>query len=78
MKVAVSIPDETFDRAESLAKRLKLSRSRIYAKALDAFVAEHQESDLTAAINRVVDEIGDQTDPFVTAAVRRTLRSVEW
>jgi hypothetical protein len=41
MKVAVSIPGPVFADAERLAKRLKASRSEVYARALKAFVANH-------------------------------------
>jgi len=41
MKTAVSVPDEVFDEAEHLAKRLKISRSELYAKALAEFVSRH-------------------------------------
>ena len=34
MKVAVSIPDPIFAEAETLAKRFKTSRSKLYGRAL--------------------------------------------
>jgi hypothetical protein len=36
------------------------------------------EDEITAAINRVCDEVGDTSDPFVTEAARRTLMRVKW
>jgi metal-responsive CopG/Arc/MetJ family transcriptional regulator len=41
MKVAVSIPEDLFDSAETLGKRLGVSRSRLYASALAEFLAKH-------------------------------------
>ena len=35
MKTAISIPDEVFRSAERLAQRLGVSRSELYAKAVD-------------------------------------------
>jgi metal-responsive CopG/Arc/MetJ family transcriptional regulator len=78
MKVAVSIPDPVFAQGEALAKRMKLSRSKLYAKALDAFVADHVNSALTAQINAALDKIGNEPDPFVAEAARQTLKRVEW
>jgi hypothetical protein len=78
MKVAVSIPDPVFAEAEALAKRMKLSRSKLYAKALDAFVADHVNDALTAQINAALDKIGNEPDPFVMEAARQTLKRVEW
>jgi hypothetical protein len=34
--------------------------------------------EVTNAINRAVDGIGDQTDKFVAAASRRVLEKTEW
>src|SRR5262249_946770 len=39
MKTAVSIPDEIFEEAERLAKRMKRSRSQIFSRALAEYVA---------------------------------------
>ena len=78
MKVAVSIPDPVFAQAEGLARRLKLPRSKLYARALDAYVASHDADRLTAAANALADELGDAPDPFVREAGRRALRHIEW
>ena len=78
MKVAVSIPDPVFAQGEALAKRMKLSRSKLYAKALDAFVADYSNDALTAQINAALDKIGNEPDLFVMEAARQTLKRVEW
>ena len=53
MKVAISIPDDLFDSAESLGKRLGVSRSRLYATALAEFLAKHKGRKTTDRLNRV-------------------------
>ena len=78
MKTAVSIPDDVFEDADRLAKRTKKSRSRLFTDALREYVARHSPDEITDAMNRVVDEVGDQADPFVSAAGRRILKRVEW
>ena len=78
MKVAVSIPDPVFDEAELLARKLKTSRSEIYARALAAFVADHAPDRVTDAMNDVVDAVGGSPDEFADAAARRVLERVEW
>jgi len=42
MKTAISIPDEVFERAEELARRLHMSRSGLYAKAVEEYIREHR------------------------------------
>jgi predicted transcriptional regulator len=79
MKVAVSIPDPIFEEAETLARRLKTSRSEIYARALAEFVGEHAPDRVTETINQVVDSIGASSDrQFTREASRRLLTNVEW
>jgi predicted transcriptional regulator len=78
MKAAVSIPDGVFLAGERLARRLKTSRSHLYARALADFVVRHDESQITAAMNRVPDEVGTGVDDFSRRAVGRALRRVEW
>jgi predicted transcriptional regulator len=78
MKTAVSIPDEVFEKIERLARRAKRSRSEVFSAALKEYVARHAPDEVTDAINRACDEIGDQTDEFAAAASRRILEKTEW
>ena len=78
MKTAVSVPDDVFERAERLARRERRSRSDVYSAALREYVARHSPDEVAEALDRVVAEVGEGTDPFVTAASRQTLESTEW
>ena len=80
MKTAVSVPDHVFRRAERYAKRMRKSRSRLYADALAEYLARHAPDDVTEAMNRVVGDLGDRARPdaFINRAARRVLTTVEW
>lgn len=78
MKVAVSIPDDVFEEAERLTEEQGGSRSALYAKALKEYIDRHAPDRITEQINAVIDEIGNEVDPFVTAAASRILRDTEW
>jgi hypothetical protein len=78
MKTAVSIPDDVFEKVERFARRSKRSRSEVFSAALREYIARHAPDEVTDAINRAVDEIGDQTDEFVGTAARRVLEKTEW
>lgn len=78
MKTAVSIPDETFDQAERLAKREGRSRSEVYSAALREYVARHAPEEVTEAMNRVCDEVAGEPDTFATVAGERVLERVDW
>ncbi len=78
MKTAVSVPDDVFERAERLAQRERRSRSDVYSAALREYVARHSPDEIADALDRVIAEVGEGTDSFVTAASRQTLESTEW
>ena len=78
MKTAISIPDEVFEGAERLARRTRRSRSRLYSDALREYLARHAPDEVTEAMNRACDEVGDTRDLFVSTAARRVLERSEW
>ncbi len=79
MKTVISLPDELFHAAERLARESRRSRSRLYADALADYLRRHAYDSLTAAMNRVVDQFGeDGADPALTGAARRTPMRSEW
>jgi metal-responsive CopG/Arc/MetJ family transcriptional regulator len=78
MKTAVSIPDDLFTRAERLAKRNNKSRSQVFSDALREYLSRHTPDEVTEAMDRVVDEVGHQSDEFVASAARHMLRRIEW
>ena len=78
MKTAVSIPDDIFERAETLAHRAKRSRSDVYARALSEYVARHAPDRVTEAMDRVLDEVNEAADGFASQAARRTLERSKW
>lgn len=78
MKTAVSIPDDVFEEAERLVAELQTSRSQLYSRALQEFVARHAPDRLTDAMNRVLDEVGAEVDELTAKASRQVLERVEW
>ena len=78
MKTAVSIPDNVFEKAERLARRMKKSRSELFSRALAEYVARHAPDHVTEAMNQVCDEISPESDAFVSAASQRVLGRIEW
>jgi hypothetical protein len=79
MKTAVSLPDDVFRGAERHAKRVRKSRSQLYAEAISEYLARHAPDEVTDDMNGVVERLGDTgPDPFVGRATRRVLEDVEW
>ena len=78
MKTAISLPDAVFRAAERQAKRVRKSRSQLYAEALSEYLSRHAPEEVTEAMNRVVDEMDSGPDPFVHAAAIGVLERAEW
>ncbi len=78
MKIAVSVPDDVFEGAEQLARRMKRSRSEVYSRALAEYLARHAPERVTEAMDRALAAIGEPTDLFVRAASRRVLKRSDW
>jgi metal-responsive CopG/Arc/MetJ family transcriptional regulator len=62
MKTAVSLPDQLFEKAEATAKALGVSRSRLIQIALEDYLKQRREEELTAEINRNIEKYGDPSD----------------
>jgi metal-responsive CopG/Arc/MetJ family transcriptional regulator len=78
MKVALSIPDELFESADTLAKRLGVSRSRLYATALADFLAKHRGRKVTDRLNTVYGTEESRLEPRVRRLQRRSLERDAW
>lgn len=77
MKVAVSIPDPLFAEADRLAKRRKLSRSQLYAQALELLVSREDQTEITRRLNDVYGTVDSRLDRRLAAAQSEALRE-EW
>jgi len=78
MKVALSIPDELFESAESLGKRLRISRSRLYATALADFLAKHRGRKVTERLDALYTNADSRLEPSVKRLQRRSLERDAW
>jgi metal-responsive CopG/Arc/MetJ family transcriptional regulator len=78
MKVALSIPDDLFESAEALGRRLGVSRSRLYATALADFVAKHQNRKVTERLDAVYATQDSGLERSVRRAQARSLPRDPW
>ena len=78
MKTAISIPDKVFGLADSLAKQLKLSRSQLYAKAIEEFVAEHARLSVREKLDQVYTAKSSKLDPTLSRAQAAAVGHEDW
>lgn len=78
MKTAISLPDELFRSGDALARRLGVSRSELYARALAEFVAKHKADQITQRLNAVYAAQDSRMDPAGALAQARILPRETW
>jgi metal-responsive CopG/Arc/MetJ family transcriptional regulator len=78
MKVALSIPDELFESAEAVCKRLGISRSRLYATALAEYVAKHRGRRTTERLDAVYAALDSRLDSGTRRLQKRSIPSESW
>lgn len=77
MKTAISIPDDLFDQVELCSRRLRVSRSRLFADAAREYLARRRgPADATAAWNQAIEEAGQPGDAPPAVALRRRSKTV--
>ncbi len=75
MKTAISIPDPVFKTAERLAKRLGLSRSELYVRAISSYVEKHRSQKVTDLLNEVYG--GMESQGLETGFKRAQMKSID-
>jgi negative regulator of replication initiation len=63
MKTAISIDDGLYKAAEAAARRLGISRSELYRRALAAFLRTHSDRLVTKALDEVYSGDNDTEVP---------------
>jgi metal-responsive CopG/Arc/MetJ family transcriptional regulator len=80
VKTAVSIEESLFERAEALAEELQVSRSKVFAIALEQFLQRHEGKKLLEKINSVYAEAGlpDEKEAATRRAKHREIVEGTW
>jgi len=78
MKIAISLADDVFAAADTLAAKLKISRSRLIALALTEFIAKHRSSKVTERLDAVYATEESPVEPALGRAQRRAIKRSEW
>ena len=72
VKTAISIQKPLFKQAETLARKMKISRSRLFGLALEEYLRRHENQELLAALNAAY---ADEPTPEEKEFRRRVRRS---
>lgn len=81
VKTAISIEKSLFAEADDLAKKLKVSRSRLYVLALEDYVRRQHNRELLARINAMCVSEPDPSEQALRRKARHRHRRIvegEW
>jgi metal-responsive CopG/Arc/MetJ family transcriptional regulator len=78
MKTAISLPDELFDAAEEMARRLGMSRSQLYATAVREYLEAHRNRGVTVRLDEVYSSADSRLDLRVAEAQTTSLDDEDW
>lgn len=78
MKTAISVPEDVFQLSESLAKKLKVSRSKIFAMGVKKLAEEYDDDQITRKLDEFYVKEPAEIDPVVTKIAMMSLPKDEW
>jgi hypothetical protein len=78
MKTAISVPNDVFELSERLAKKLKVSRSQIFAMGVKKLGEDYEKDDITANLNNFYDKEKAEIDPVIMKMAALSLPNEEW
>ncbi len=81
VKTAISLPESLFKRADALARQMNISRSHLFALALEEFIRRYEDQQLLESINAACDDVPDLSEQALQQRVRRQHRQIvegEW
>jgi metal-responsive CopG/Arc/MetJ family transcriptional regulator len=78
MKTAISLPDEIYHSADQLAKRLGMSRSELYSKAVSIYISTHKNEAVTEALDKIYATEKSEIDPAITTMQLKSLPKEDW
>ncbi len=74
IKTGISLKRELFERGEAVASEMRVSRSRLFALALEEFIRRHENQKLLRSLNAAYGDGPDQAEKDLRARMRRQHR----
>lgn len=81
IKTAISMNKDLFEQVNKLADKLKVSRSHLFAMAVEEFIERHENRLLLQQINQAYESLSLADDEQISRGIKRyhrNLREGEW
>ena len=74
----MSVPDDLFLKAERAARRLRMSRSQLFATAISEFLERQQTNAVTERLNEVYSRRPAKLNPALQRAQLKSIDKDSW
>jgi len=76
IKTAVSIQESLFEQINDLAEQLQVSRSQLFAQAIEEFIKRYQDQKMLDALNEVYSDVPDRGEEALRQGMRQQHRQL--
>jgi len=76
IKTAISIQENLFEQVDALARELEISRSRVFALAVEEFIQRYQNKQLLADLNQAYADAATENENTLRYQSRATHRQI--
>jgi metal-responsive CopG/Arc/MetJ family transcriptional regulator len=78
MKTAISIADSLFETIEKTAKKMGISRSKLFSLAVKEFLQEHNAQDVTTRLNESYKKNSSKLNKSIESAQLNSISKETW
>jgi hypothetical protein len=78
MKTAISVPNDVFQLSERLSKKLRISRSAVFAMGVKKLGEEYDDEEITTKLNEYYGQERAELDPVIVRMAALSLPKEEW
>lgn len=78
MKTAISVPNDVFQLSDRLAKKLRISRSAVFAMGVRKLGEEFDDEEITSRLNDYYGKQRAELDPVIVQMAAISLPNDEW
>ncbi len=71
VKTAISIQKDLFQEVNRIAKKLKVSRSKLFVLAVQEFIKKQESQELLSQINKAFSDYPDSEERIIQGGMRR-------
>ena len=78
MKTAISIDDKLFTSVENAAKKMGITRSKLFSNAVEEYIVHHNSKHITSQLDQIYSDKKNNLDKNIEKAQFSSIDFSEW